>query len=758
LAGARIDEMFALAFFNPYLLWGLAGAAIPILIHLFNKRRFRTVAWGAMEFLISSSKMTARRLKIIQALLLLTRIAIVSFLVLALARPFLTSGFLGGALAKSKSSAVIVLDNSYSMGLRNENETCFDVGKKMAGKVVSSFQRGDSLAFILMASRPRVLTEGNPSPERVHRLVVNAELSDERTDILSGLTKGLEILASEKNTRKELFLITDCQKNGWGRGDSARWEKVNQLLSSEKVQPRIFLVDVSRPGEENITVSSIMLPAYPCGVGKKYMVEVSARSSAEKPAGRPVFTLFFDGDKKEIQRAEGSEFKNGISRARLVFSVDEPGFHWGKVIVRADCLDADNARYFSLVARRSVPILCVDGVPSKRRFESGIAYSAYAFAPEKGLEGTHAVSNILDPKVIGVEQFWEEDIGEYEIVVLSNLETISGRMYEELRRFVRDGGGLMIFLGDNVDPVEYSERYGSSADSFLPCEIGSAKGDLPGEDGREGAQNAYRISEVKFGDPVMAPFRNAAGGDLSTAKFYRFFSVEPDVADPDVDVLARFDDGSPYVVSKRFGRGKTILFTSSCDVKWSNLPIKPVFLPLLHRLAYALASGEGETYNLTVGEKVVQKVEGDAASGPLSITDPLGSRFKLLAREPGPSQREEGDKQKPFVSFDDTNRAGVYTLRMPDASTGQLGNGSGEKTLYFSVNVDMEESELSVLDEQSIERLIRWKEFRYLRADEGNVERIEQIRAGKEIWRFLVVAVLCFLVLESALARQINKG
>ena len=73
--------MFAVAFLNPYLLYGLGGAAIPILIHLFNRRRFKTVLWGAMEFLLSSSKMTAKRLKIIQALLLLTRMGIVGFLV-----------------------------------------------------------------------------------------------------------------------------------------------------------------------------------------------------------------------------------------------------------------------------------------------------------------------------------------------------------------------------------------------------------------------------------------------------------------------------------------------------------------------------------------------------------------------------------------------------------------------------------------------------------------------------------------------------
>jgi len=764
-------EMFGLAFLNPYLLWGLAGAAIPILIHLFNRRRFRTVAWGAMEFLLSSSKMTARRLKILQALLLLTRMGIIGLLVLGVARPFLTEGFFGGALARSKSSAVIVLDNSYSMGLREGNKTNFDIAKKVAGKIVSGLERGDSVAYILMASRPRVITEGNPSPERVNKLIENSELCDERTDILSAVVKGLEILDSEKNTRKELFLITDCQKNGWGVGNRTGWEKVNPAEggAAAKVRPRIYVVDVSRGVGENITVSSVELPAYPCGAGKKYAVEVSAKSWAEKPVGRPIFTLFLDDGKKASGQAEGSEFKDGVSRARFVFSVKEAGCHWGKIEVGPDCLEADNARYFSVEARESVRILCVDGAwspargprPGEDRFESGIAYLAYAFAPEKGVggQGAQEVSNILDPRVVAVEQFWEEDLRGYDIVVLSNARGISGRMYDELAEFVGNGGGLMIFLGDRVDPAEYLERYGASSNSFLPCAIGSAKGELP----EEGGQSTYRIAKVNSGSGAMAPFRDGTGGDLSTAKFYRLFSVEADTADPNVSVLATFEDGSPYLVEKKFGRGKTILFTSSCDLKWSNIVLKPAFVPLVHRLVYDLVSGAHEKYALRVGEKIVERGERMRASGWATITDPAGKTSKVFASG---SREEEEDAESrsalagdgALVSFEETSRAGVYTLETGADSSEGKGEGTDAEVRYFSVNVDTEESDLSALEEKAIERLMRSKEFRYLKVDGGAVEKIERIREGKEIWRLLMVGVICLLVVESVVARRIDMG
>ena len=757
--------MFAVSFFNPSLLWGLGAAAIPILIHLYNRRRFRTVAWAAMEFLVSSSKLTAKRLKLLQLLLLLTRMGIVSLLVLGVARPYLTGGFLGGPLGKSTTSAVLILDNSYSMGLKAGTETVFDAAKKAAAELVSSFRRGDSITLILMGERPRVVTEGNPSPERVNKLIETSVPSDEKTDILASLRKGLEILDGEKNTQKELFLVTDCQQNAWSVANVAGWDSVGKLIQNAEVKPRVYVLDVSaRPGE-NIVLSSARLPAYPCGVGKRYIVEATAVTTAEKPEGRPVFTLCLDRDGNEVARTDGSEFKDGISTGRLIFSVDSPGFHWGKISIQPDRLQADNARYFIVKAKEAVPVLCVDGVGSLDEFESGIAYLTYAFAPEKGLEGLDDIANVLSPKVVNLEQFWQEELREYEIIVLSNVGVLSGRMHQTLRDFVAQGGAVMIFLGDRVDPLEYSERFASSPNSFLPCALGGAEGTVPQAGEKEAASDSVRISEVDFEHPAMAAFRDAAGGDLTTAKFYRYFPTKPDTADPDVQVLARLSEGSPYLVEKTLGRGKTILFTSSCDVKWSNMPLKPVFLPLVHRIAYYLVSGADERYNLTVGEKIVQRLEAEEASSPAETATPAGGVFKVMPSMPDQgSGQKDGLKTEPTLSFEETSASGIYTLTTSSGITRGIGTGpSGDpleqgKIRYFALNADTGESDLAPLQEEGIRRLLRSSEVKYVKTETGTIRALEEARHGKEIWRYVVVGVLGFLVLESVLARKIDKG
>src|SRR5471032_1552152 len=117
-------------FLNPLLLYGAALGSVPIIIHLLNKRRFTPIQWAAMEFLLQAIQKNARRLQLRDIILMLIRTLAVIFLALALARPAVSArGIPGGG---SRTAAVILLDNSLSMGYNNGQETRFEVGKKLA--------------------------------------------------------------------------------------------------------------------------------------------------------------------------------------------------------------------------------------------------------------------------------------------------------------------------------------------------------------------------------------------------------------------------------------------------------------------------------------------------------------------------------------------------------------------------------------------------------------------------------------------------
>ncbi len=154
-------SIWALGFANAPLLYGLAAAAVPIVIHLLNRRKFREVPWAAMRFLLAAIRKNRRRIRIEQWLLLAIRTLIVLLVVTAMAKPFLEA--FGAVIAGHRTHRVLVLDASLSMGYTSGDSSRFDQAKALAAQLVKDSRSGDAISVILMGDPPRVVI-GDPSP------------------------------------------------------------------------------------------------------------------------------------------------------------------------------------------------------------------------------------------------------------------------------------------------------------------------------------------------------------------------------------------------------------------------------------------------------------------------------------------------------------------------------------------------------------------------------------------------------------------
>ncbi len=208
-----------MAFLNPFLIGFLALGSVPIIIHLLNKRRFRPVQWAAMEFLLKALKQNSRRLQIRDLLLMAIRTLAVLLLVLALARPTLAGriNFLG---ARSQTGAVILIDNSFSMGYHNGRETRFDVAKRLVKTILTQLDKGAWCAVYAFNDEVRSPL-GDPSQnlgyieQELDRYVF---LSDGGTNLEKGLQKAKKLFETHpeyKAASKEIYLITDMQARAW---------------------------------------------------------------------------------------------------------------------------------------------------------------------------------------------------------------------------------------------------------------------------------------------------------------------------------------------------------------------------------------------------------------------------------------------------------------------------------------------------------------------------------------------------------------
>ncbi len=675
--------MVALAFLHTWLLWGMALGSIPIIIHLFHMRKFRTVMWAAMSFLLSSSKLKARRLKILQLLLLLTRILVICFLVLALARPHLTGALFAGFLSGEKTTSVILLDISFSMAARAD-ETSFERGKKAIEEIASSLRRGDSAALITFSDKASVAAQNVSDFDAFERIVSNIPISDGSTNIHLGLARALSMLREEKASKKEIYLVTDGRKNGWDVEKVAEWERIDSMISKMKSTPRIHIIDVGSPEIDNSCLSGIDIEAADSSTAGKYRINVEAQAYGSALSQVPVAKFFVDDMFEEQFRIIGSDYENGISKGEQPFKLEGEGFHYGKVeLLETDMLANDNTRYFSVRHRKGLPVLCVEGLRKGGLFKSSADLIRIALAPEKDMAGNIIIpadyTNIMVPELVSLANMYEKRLQDYEVVILCNAGSFQERDYESLKYFVSRGGGLAIFLGDGIEPEKYNSFYENDDNTFIPARIGSINGRPSVRDRRSGDPE-YVLSEFDYMHPVMKNFKGAQDGDLTLFKFYAYYSVDIDESNPDINVLSRFNNGDPFIVERKVGRGKVIMLTSEPATDWSNLGPRPAFLPLVHHMTRYLAGDTSKRYNLSVGESISYPLESSEKT--VTIVNPVGTTFKLQPKMIG-----DTELKLPFVDFDETSVAGIYTL-YPEADKKFDDETEGKGKVYFAVNPD----------------------------------------------------------------------
>ncbi len=555
-----------MSFLNPLYLFAALAAAVPVIIHLLHRQRVKVEEFPSLEFVRKMLRRKTRRFRIKQILLLIIRTLIVLFVALALARPTL----LGGSAARGHlpTTAVIVLDDSFSMGRREGARVLFEIAREKTLAILDYFDRGDEVYILSAADGGRPLEDtGTGDMEKLARRVAEAEVTYFGTDIVTPLMRAAAIVNESTNPNREVYLVSDMQRAGWREPS----EKIDASGSGAK----LLIVDV---GEEipNACVKSLAFRV-PSGSDDLYMDAAFAQYGGGPDRGR-VAEVFLK--QTLLERAVFSPGEGVEKRERFRLPPAE-GFVWGEVRLAPDRLEADDVRFFALHART-------------RRV--GIVGDAYyvktALSPEGG--------GLFVPVEIEEGGLGGGVLAGMDILVLSNVARLTPMETDAVSRFLERGGSLIVLLGNRVDMGAYNRN-------ILPV-LGAAR--LEGVVGGEGG--FYAIDAFEREHPVFARF-GPEGDPFGDVRFYRFMRVSPGGG----GVIACFTDGSPAVT--QVGE-RVVLLAFPADDSWTDFPLTPQFLPFMHELCLFLSSRMGFGENYVAGEEIVVRAarrEGEAAlEGP----------------------------------------------------------------------------------------------------------------------------------------------
>ena len=768
-----------MAFLNPLFLLGLLATGIPLVIHLWNRRRVVTIDFSSLIFITAAHRENARRFQLRQLLILLLRMAIIGLIVFALARPFLTLG-LPVASVRAKTDVIIVLDNSYSMAYQDINGIRFDKAKTLATDIIDTLRHGDRAALILMSDIPKpVFRQLTPDIESVVTAINDTETSYRTTNVQPSLELAHEILTESEQLNKEIYLISDFAQNGW-----KNWNRLPNRSGA-----RISLIPVAEGEAHNISIKEIRPSNQLIGVDLPFQLNVTTVNHSVAPLDQNILTLFIEGEKQKTMSF--SVAANESLNTTLTYNFSTPGTHIGYFTLTDDRLNIDNRRYFALKALGEVRVLCVGEqteyltLALNPRTHSGQP-SAVSRQQESLAETGENDSNrhndqlIADSRLLTAnvmilptqctpDEFVTFPLEDYDVIVLADVLTISRQMRAQLQEFTRHGKSIIVFVGTRSDVASYNEP----DNVWLPARLGSPLTWTPPQ----------RVQAYEETHPIFDIFPSDGFSMQYAPQFYNGVALQPS---SESNVIARFGDDTPFLVERSQGASTVLLYNCGLmavsrqqervtspenlltdnqqfpmvsDSYYTNdLLVNPYFLPMLQQsvLYTTIASSPLLTWGGYIGDTYT-------AHYPRSAGGKASIRLMTTGQEQAAAEGRTQSMQTPRVAghstdvpiaedgtlrFQNTEHPGIYQI--------EVRTQDGIQRDFFAVNIDTTEADLTEIPlAQAAARVGAQTtaeseiDGTAVLADTYNVKR-----HGREIWGELLVLVVCLMLLESFLSNR----
>lgn len=733
-----------MAFLNPLLLWGATAMSVPILIHILNKRKFKRIKWAAMRFVQLSIEQKQRRLQIEDLLLLALRCLLLLLLAMALARPTLGCASSSGLFGKASVMAVVVIDNSYSMSQTDGVASRLDRAKSVAEQAVESLPSGSSVAVMLVSNVvDRVIADPTHDLNLARKLIREAKLSHRGTDLGPAVTAAVELLRNRPALRKELFLITDGQASGWRQ---LREIQQNMAVNKKEIQSRVIFVGT--PEERNLAVTDLRMVSGLAPVGRPLQFQVQVTNYGKVDANDVQVTLRTGDEPAPSDGAIIRSIKAGGSESAVLFArLRDPGSQTVTASVAQDHVPADDHRTLAVRALTEVKVLLVDGDPGGSARESEVFFLKNAIVP---VPSAMLDAYFLKYTVVTTTDLETARLEDYHCVFLANVADMSPKVLEKLAAYLKRGNGLVIFPGSNTMPRFYNEQLGDTW-KFLPATLGATRGDDKSE------TSVASFQDKNFEHEIAKVWNKPGSGTPASANFFKIFELKElpvaarksGEAGPPAVVL-RWGDKSPAVMERPWGAGKVVLFSSSADTSWNDLPVRPaIFVPLMDRLIGSIVMRQHDNLNVNVGQPFLMREGPEYLSRDALITPPGTEASAAKPSRRFELQSDKGDG-RPTMKFEETGLGGTYVVSLPDT----------KRTERFAVQLVTDESDLEALGGAQIKQIseaaevVNWP----LPPAVSFVETLQKSRIGTELWLPFAIAALLVAISESFLAQWFSRS
>ena len=624
-----------MAFLAPLFFVALAALAIPVLLHLTQREKKQIIHFPSLMFVRRIPYQSVRRRKIHNWLLLCIRLAALALIVFAFARPFVRAEDNLAPPGAGAREVVVLLDNSYSMGYGDRWERARAAAHAEIGKLTAS----DRGTIVLFSSGAEIALRSTAEKDRLTASIATAKPTSLSTRYAPALKVAGSILAESQLPRREVVLISDFQRGGWRGEEGARLPQ-GATLTPVPIQ--------NAADQPNVSVTAVSLARSTFSNQERVAVTAGVVNRTERPVSSSTITLEFGGLPAATKPLT---IEPGASASVTFDPVTVTSRNMrGTVRIGDDALAADNTFNFVISPSEPLRVAVVD-----RGSAAAGLYLARALAVGESPR-FEAVTRQAD-------SLTDDDLRRSAVVLLNDV-SVGAPLARRLARFVEQGGGLLVAAGPRASwPADVD---------LLPASIGNPVDRTRG--------NTARIGSPDYAHAIFEPFRAPRSGNFSSIPVYGYRSLTAAAApQAQVQVLARFDTGAPAVVERRVGSGRVLMWASTLDDSWSDLPKKLLFVPFVHQSIRYLARYREPQPWLNVGQVLDPAVASARTPNVERIAvTPSGRRVPL---------QDEGSDVMELTE------QGFYELR----------DDEGKQVDVVAANVDPAEADLTPMDPKEIQ-------------------------------------------------------
>lgn len=537
-----------MTFLNSIFLAALAAVAIPLLIHFLSRRRIKIIDFSSLRFLLQMQKSKLRWLKIRDLLLLIIRMMILGLLVMAFARPAITSR---KGSTNAPATSILLMDNSPSTEAISSSGIVYDDIKKAALDIIDLQKPGDEISLITLAGKPRLIGRFGDQVQ-ARAAVLSSEPQPGLPAIADGVKLAQDLLKESHNLNRDIFIISDMQ-------DGPQWRQHLEPFSDPRVN--LFVINPVSGNGLNYSISAIEFPPQLLAPNEEFQIKAVIKKRHGDENSERLVEFILD-DSRRAQAVVSFKSQN-IAVAEFSAKLDRPGHHRGYVEIEDDDYSPDNRFYFCLNIPSKIKVLGISEDDVSGKIVSNcLAKSGVGF---------------IDYTEINPGEFAKYNLLDFDVLIINDIASPFFANAGSINNFIKNGGGILIIMGGKFRPESWQgiiyEISALTISQNRPAESNSGLG-------------YYEPVEFDFSHPILNLYgpQNDEGLTIPRLKLWSLRTLSGGKS-----LIGLADRRTVMAESEK---SKVLILGTGLDLKSSDLSLHSFVVPLLIRSVEYLATSQ----------------------------------------------------------------------------------------------------------------------------------------------------------------------